>query len=483
MPRLSMRADVAIAGHGWTVLDTDPRPEPPLSASFVGDGLQLVRALPTDQPWPALPNPARCQLSVYAASALELADIVLGAPVSVRWRSPREAATALEAFDGLVTDVELVPHWLGVRLNVVAVEYYAQLNELQVTGPGPGGDTGEVLTDRAARWLTEAGQPSPLVWVPVGGEPDPRTSIPLFPPTVASKSADDEKASLGVMLDKLMSGWITNAYEVGRTYGAQNRGPARFQHVPVFSAYDSNGLRTLTGWGFTPLFRDSRVGVLPGLFGDTGDGWGVVMDPLTAPAGRDPVVSASLVDFDAAYYQAKGVAVPNTISATWVELVTDTERKVWTYVESNGDAPAVVAELDTGATFDNASQVADFYLPEQGTTALSWSAESFTWRLYADAAGRYLPAELGRQVTVVGTLGPSNPRGLDYFAGLLSGYTLTVSRARPVVSFDLRSATGRLLSDAADLGVRWSDIPAGVTWSELREQQTWDDYKLVRRAP
>lgn len=483
MPALSMRADVAIGSHSWTVRDTDPAPTAPLAASVVGDGLQVVRALPTDQPWPALPTPARCQLSIYAASSTELADIVLGVPVSVRWRSPRDAADPLESFDGLVTDVDLVPHWLGVRLNVVAVDYYGQLNELQAT-PAPRNGAIEDVIERANRWLREAKQPE-LTWVPIGAEPNPIDTIDEYPPTVASKSVEDRttKQSLGAMLDKLMSGWITFAYQTGQVYGANNRGPARFQVVPLFSAYNAGGLRTLTGWGFTPMFRDSPVGVLPGAFGDTGDGYGVVIDPAAPPAGRDPIVSADVVDFDAAYSQSKGIAVPNTVSATWVELgATVDDLTIHTDVVANGDQPAVVAELDTSATFDNGKVIAKFYLPEPGTTALSWSAESFVWLLHADAPGRYLPTELGRQVTVVGTLPSSNPRGLAYFYGLLAGYTLTVSRARPVVTFDLRSAAGRLISSSADPGARWDDLPAGVTWDQLRDWETWDDYKLLRRT-
>lgn len=480
-----MRADVAIGAHGWTVRDTDPEPTAPLAASIVGDGMQLVRALPTDRPWPVTPQPARVQLTLYAASSLDLADIVLGTPVSVRWRSPRDAATPLEVFDGLVSDVQLSPHWLGVQASVVAVDYRAQLAELQVTPSGVG--SSEIITDRADRWMSEVGLP-PLTWVPVAGEPDPRTTIAYFPPDVQSPNVDAsvDKVSLGDSLDQLFSWWITVGYAVGagHAYAAMNRGVARYVAVPLFSAYDGNGLRTLTGWGFTPMFRDARIGVLPGLFADTGGGvYGIVMDPHTDPAGLDPIVSAGVVDFDASYYQSKGVAVPNTIVASWVtEVVPDTEYAVIKRVFSNGDVPAVVAEVESLPASDITALIGGFYLPEQGTTALSWSAEEFRWALYADAPGRYVPA-LGQQLTIIDTLSPSNPRGLSYFSGLLSGYTLTVTRARPVVTFNLRSATGRLLSDAADPGIQWGDIPAGVTWAQLRARETWDDYKLVRRTP
>lgn len=102
---------------------------------------------------------------------------------------------------------------------------------------------------------------------------------------------------------------------------------------------------------------------------------------------------------------------------------------------------SIETTLDGSSTFAPHTAVANFYLPNVvvvGASDLRWSADTFVWQLKAAPAGSYLPA-LQTLVTVAGIDPRWGPRGVD-FTGVLSGYTLTVDRLRPTLSFELRDA-------------------------------------------
>lgn len=458
--------------HAWSRDDSDP-PD-----YGVTDGLTITRGLDEDTPWPAHPRPATSTFGIVAATAADIPGVVLGARVSVNYFSPRGAATPVATFDGRISDVSMVPNDLGVLASVTCVDYLPDLAEAQV---GLAARPAESSTARFLAFWAEAQAdngaipdpshvgPGTIAYGPGHGWQDPgwpfaASAAAVTDPQRAARAADNPTTLLDAVL-KLLESWAEDLAAVGKP------GQGRYWLTQRMAATSGISTPRLLEYFYLVGVR-SQPGAqfLPGVFGDDGTGYGVVV-PDNDPADFPANISANLLARNIKWTAAKGKVVNRTrITGAWGTTQAGA---------SNGDTPPVVFSLETDLAVknDDGERVADMYLP--ASDPAPWLAEDVGWQLWADTDGR-TPPELGTLVGLAPIPLASTPLARPYYAALVGGWTLTMVGDRPTLELSLLSSVPRT---STSLALTWDDLAANhptVTWDDLNARDTWDDYRLLR---
>lgn len=448
---------VEVAGLSWTVTDLDPATPGPTAP------LQLRRALPEDQLWPAQPVPDAATFGLVAATAVEVGDVVEGADVHLTFEAPPNPTPV--TFDGNVTDVEVTPTAYtdpatglpvdGVRVTVTAVGYLAQLWEEPVSVDEPVTGVGTFPEDRLFNLFDATPWPTP--------------GYPVFANTFTTPDLRVMKVdgeALGPHLDKLLRVWLWEAFGVPRS---------RLIVVPNLDPA-TRELDDTDPWQLVLVSNKAEL-VPTADLAATPTGFGVV------PSGEgESAIPADRVQGDLKFTQRKR----SNVSAVTMRYYSNADEKDHSLTVSNGSRPMVRQSVDADLEIVNTSQVnqevkpvAEFYLPPAGADA--WGTDAVSWQLHADTPGR-LPPDLGELVTI-GPLAESiNPNARGWIIGLVRAWTLTVG---PPVVVDLELATTNGIAEAGGPAQTWNHIPVvgGPTWDQLRATDTWDDYALLRDTP
>lgn len=461
---------------GSTVLTvTDDAAAPDGSSVQLVDGLTVTEQLGDDQLWPMLPT-GSASFSVFAPTVDDL-TIGNGDGVRITYATPRAAGTVRLTFDGTVTDVSIRTHALGVVFDVVAVDRFTGAFAEQLVGDSPW--PAESTEARVARIVALCGYMFD----------ENVSAYPGWNAPVKARDVDSQPA-LG-LLSTLLAGWTVDVTSFLFTNGLANASqlvanPAiAYAGVSLDPVIDA-GTLVITEWEANPTLSAHVAGtgvssLLPGVFADTGDGWGVVMvtaddDPVAGENRSDKLVSTDYVDMGARFTRRKG-ALPNTVALTGWWGAGVTERTV---TVNNGDDPPVLFRVSTELTdIDDAERAARTYLPEAGPTT-DWLADTFVWRWYGeDTTDRFALPQIGDPLAVAEIQDRHNPTGRPWYAGQLVARSFKLSAARPVVDLTIRPQLRRTVGSNLALH-SWLDFPDAVTWADLNDRDTWDDYRLLR---
>ena len=518
------RVDVTIGpdltGNTWTF--TVNRGDPVTAFPVLLDGMSFDWSFPDANVWPVQPSPVTAKFSILAEDAADLDGIDRGTPVLIRvWAGYTLDGQEFDSvtFPGRVTDPVGTPvafthpvtgddvdgwqleltcvdidadlaerSYSFVPWNLIGPSSYAYVNRLfdSIGVPRPDwGNGGQIdceqrFNDRELDQGTNALQACADVLGAFadGGnrgpssEPSDRASYPLYATEgwrrgIIHANTDDDGIVNPAVPYKIE--WVT------RRYGLQpGIGPAA-----------------------------------PGEFGDTGDGYGIVLTPppasivvggVTIPVGNGGVVaSADYIDYGATWTRTKfddpnRVNVPNTVSP-----VSNTGLPVYDWLnvaassQQPGEAPieATVAKNRILRRYD-AEFVAEMYLGEVDDPGVLWAASGFKWYASEDPSwptGRALfPACAtwgGYSAPVVITDIPATqlPNGRRWYVGVLKAVTWTFNAGGFDISFDLFPRIPRPLV-MAGITLTWSELETyfpTVTWAQLDESD-WLEYRLARSA-
>lgn len=465
--------DLTVAGHAWSIDRGDVPTMDDLTTGLVLDGLSLQWSYGSPGLFPDQPQPVTLALQLLFSASFLADDVVIGAAVALTFLTdaypdagdPSTYATA--TFSGRIGTVSAAPHRLGVLYTVVCTDITAQLGESFV------GDTpwpAEPMLTRINRIAALAGLPA--LWV----DSDTHGGSPL-----AARDVDAQPA-----------------LELLTTYLRQ-------------WAYDS------------PLDNDPHRLILTGHINPPDDVYQLVELPEHITLGRYPgrlhadgtisfvregvpgvgiapwVLDAAWLDFAAVWTQTKGRA-PNAVVVTGPGGAA---------VASTGEEPLVASRLDTELTdVDDAALVAQMYLPDT-TQQAAWTVDSF--RLYGDlddvnlGSGQLMLSGAGDGVvtgpqrvaeTLTGVVVVDNIPATQtpvfqfqdsraFYAGRLTGATLTIQGGRWFVDFTLRPDIPRPPRAGDGAAVTWAavaaDVPA-LTWAEVDSVYTWADVRLIGRT-
>jgi hypothetical protein len=475
------------------------------SPGLVLDGVQLVRSLPEDEPWPCQPNPTVLSFQVAAPTASELATaLVAGAPVAYRIGQDADSIltepvgewwTLADWFTGYVTDVTIEARGGHSVASVTALEWPAALGEVIIGAtPWPM----EAAATRVGRVMAEVRDTAPELpyewWYRDGDSPPASYHVGLAAADV------DHRTALDVLLE------VLRAWVLGTTLDPRDGTFARYRVAARHGTNTEVGNALAAGWngsdpsGFLDLLTiqgwelqaetvapDTRP---PALFGEVSPGvWGVVMSPLmgwpvasTVPGGE--------VELPAKWSQRIG-GIPNTAVVvvpftgytagqgryTFRWALPQAQRKP--RVRIKREAPIEFSVADDSEYQDGVSatfRLAFLLVPDTINPHTSWGTDELVWRAQGAA---YLgwPFQLGALVTVTDVDPAAHPAGTPWIHGQLASYTVRITDGHPVVTF----ATRAQLRDSIDPAVlQLANIPAGVTLAELDPALTLHDLRLLR---
>lgn len=452
--RVNSIITATVGALSLTSADTDP---PDDTATQLADGLTITRAL-GDKPWP-MPPVESATFNLFSPTVDDLLAVQRGTPVLLDYWTPRtgqDTGTAVARFEGLATDVVLRPHPLGVLAEVTALDVRSTRWAETDIGDEPWPE--ETILERLGRIADLAG--FLLVMPDLFGNPPGWSAL--------CRARDVDAQPMLAIIDGLMDGW---ALEGGIFVGGQliDADPFRFKLAPIMNPATgevTHGALVPMDATLTPDEDD-----LPGTFGVSGDGYGVVVD---AASRNQTLVSADYVDLSASYTQRRG-ARPNRVQIKWTNSANGKEK---TTTASTGEQPPSIYRLETELVeADAAQRAAELYLPDPA--GHSWYAETFVWYWHRDTFAHDKPLpDIGDLVTIAPLQERHDPVRRGWYVGTLVGLVFRVADAKPIVELTI-SPLQRPMSDTGD-GLTWNDVAAGVTWDQLNTSHTWDDYRLLR---
>lgn len=471
----SWRVTVAVGTPGavstWESTDQTP------AGPGLVDPLKIGRELPEGKPIPAQPEPEAASFSVWLTDATEAAHAVPGAPVSINYYSPRDAATPLATFDGRIgTGAKLSPLDDGtVVAQLGAVGYLADLAGLPAAREGwaTNAHANEVLSEVFAA-AAEVGVPSSYTITPEASEPGHPigwTRSYYFVPRSPSGEGVDALALLLDTLEVVCQGaddrWDPITERMVPLWPNDPWRDLWGRHVaePVLSGDGVAAPRTHTGWLLRGAFSPELPAV--GVLAPTATGWSVVVDPASPHPAVIPAARVERPDWTYAR------TLPERV------IVTPADSADAASVAQLGDNPGSTVTIATqlpGAS--HAPFVALFYLAEPPVPP-PWEADKLVWRYDWEPDGRELP-ELGQLVIVAGVRSSWVPLGRDYYPAVVSGLELELEDGAPQVTLSVVPFGHRFIRDPELL--TWAELPAAMTWADWSPSLTWADLRYAHTA-
>lgn len=441
---------------------TTPAELAAVGGSMLLDGLTMSGQLPdTDLTPNVQPEPRTATFSIVATNVSAYSQLELGMPVAVRWYSAADPdaipSNGRWRFFGRVADVTVTPHELGVLFTVQAVGYTADLAELTV------GDTAypaETVVQRLGRIFAEAGLPAPS-WS--GGIVPDGIAVEL-----AARSASSTDALS--LLDETMRQWAAPVTTGGVT--------KRYRYVvePVIlnetSTFDwvqdpANPWQLQAAPDPAATLQPFATLALDGT-GHTA----ITVDTSTPAPPNVYVVDAGRVNRVTSWSQSKAHRVNNVV-------VTGAFGR---RSASLGLSPKVTAQLDNTALTDGADalDLAQLYLPaEAANTAYLWSADAFTWELWAEPGVGFGVPPLGQLVTIARIRQSWCPVARTWYMGVLTGWTFALTDGQPRVVLQLLPIKPPVPGTGAPITFNSPKL-AGVTINSLSSRDSIDDYRIVK---
>lgn len=481
-------------------------PDDPPAYGMILDGLRINRQLPSDRPWPAMPEIATATFQVVGETMADLAELQRRKPVSLYLYTTPPANGTVQPdvwFHGRISDVVVRPHDLGVVAEVTCVDYLADLAEVVATitdDPGfqdslaephdqaisaanPWSGNVGAFPNPGRRWSSPMMYLRPLSNVeatPQDGEVNSLETLRELLSWASWMDANNELWTVELLshADLKRPGYAEGTfynYRLGFTHRVV---PKLWRAVPIdrwavtagdsdqpglWYSVDRGGIDTWPPPGTAELPTQ-----LPARFADTGESWGVVMDPDDPTEGtRSMVMSGHLVDMATSWVQ-RAASDPDNL-----EIVGHYGR----VAVSLGIKPPSTLQLDTQLDqADDAERLGRLYLPDDVVDR--WDAETFTW--YASReAGRLRFPDLGMPMVVWPVASRWNPTARDWYVGTTGGVDVAVLDGELVAEVTLRAGV-REIAPSAGIGLTWDQVPAGVTWDDLKATDSWNDYRLVR---
>lgn len=431
------RARVTVGAHEWTAEAGDHAdPDytgPTLPLSFGWD-------TPDSEPLPAIPNPVTATFGLTSTTPADLADVVLGTPVTIDlYTDPDPDADPWQHFDGVVTQLDATTSPGRTRYALYAADPMQLLTGMPV---GAEAWPAEDVAARLARIAAEAGISLDADLVGLSG------SMPARGAAVTTARA--------AVLETIRYGGIGVTSDAGKDF--------TFRVVPSYDP-DTATLhldqypRLLTRW--------------PALLTDTDDGWAPRLDPAR-------------VDGDTGGLHGAHVRT----SGAWTRLPAD--RPGYVLVDGvaragTGPWPRLVSTgLDPTAFGAGAARedVAEFLAPGSGT-AHAWRTDTIrhlSWLDPAAVAGwaSWAPITWIQPVMVDPVADAYALSGLPYLAGTLAGARVTLAGGRYVVDLQLRPdlAGGEALHPTGHAAAVVDDLPA-VDVDDLHPALTVHDLSLI----
>jgi hypothetical protein len=520
--------EVTAGTHSWTVTDeTTP-------TYGLADPLTIGWTLPDTEHRPSQPDPMVATFSVVVATAADLDDLALGAPVSINVTfGPAAKPDTDVAFYGRIAQGEAAPDPRGMLYRFTCADLTADLASYDIGAlafaPVP-------VWQRLNHLLARAGLDPALSVVrdPVVLAMDPWLYIEGIPqPNAASLLT-----SLVDLCDQVGLNGLGEKDEADPVYRPGF-------HRPIVSAHPLNDPgSSVARWALDAVsdtYSPSAVAPMPAVFGHfypDPQGYGLWVDPDDRAAG---VIDACVVEFSS-QWSAIQPNIVNRAAVTWlaadsldpetsprVQLVAYTaegdragHKPVMAVKETQMLQQSTVPATQTAAS-NNAEWLGALMIPPPQNPA-GWAPGAFRWLLHADPAGlvefpmifprhdkpmsytAHRTACYVRPIVVAGIPRKWNAAdaGRDWAAGQLSAVTLTISDGRPVVDFELTPTVPEQSDRSPDFDTwdaaagtwdatagtwdapptqgsfRWTDPGlAGVTWNQLHPQ-TWNLYRLAR---
>lgn len=477
----SWRVTVAVGTPGavstWESTDQTP------AGPGLVDPLKIGHELPEGKPIPAQPEPGTAQFSVWLTDATEAAHAVPGAPVSLNYYSPRDAATPLLTFDGRIgTGAKLSPLDDGtVVAQLGAVGYLADLAGLPAHREGwPG---------RQAHFAEVIGgcfDAAAAVGLPGDHTYDPPTSEASSPVgwnngyywLARAESAEgvDALAQLLNALEVVVQGTEdrynpdTDQLELLWPNDPWRELWGRYVAEPVLTGDGVAEPRTHTGWVLRGTYSPQLPAV--GVLAPTATGWAVTVDPASP---HPAVIPASRVERPEWTY---GRSIPERV------VVTPGESQYAAAVAQLGDNPGNTMTVATELPGSNNPRnwwggfIATFYVAEAPLPP-PWEAPELVWRYDWEPDGRELP-ELGQLVIVAGMRSSWVPLGRDYYPAVVSGLELELEDGAPQVTLSVVPFGHRFIRDPELL--TWAELPATMTWADWSPSLTWAELRYAHTA-
>jgi hypothetical protein len=268
------------------------------------------------------------------------------------------------------------------------------------------------------------------------------------------------------MLEETFSSWAVEPDWAPTAIGDPGWGAYRYTVAPNTDATTG----ALINYLFVPTYERSRA--LPGLLGDTGDGYGVTMPPSIGGDTQNVSLDGCRVNRGIKWSRRKGGGVNTVVVSSATASATAQLAGVTVPVTARVDGVPVSGGPDLG-------KLARLFLP--ATDGNPWGVDVMVWEQWADTEGLIFPA-LGQVVAVGGILDEWSPAvDRTWVAGVVGSREFTLSGGKPRVAFTIRQAvtltTSAVISDMA----QWDDVDPAITWDQLNTQDTWDDYGLLGR--
>lgn len=474
---------VEVGAYSWDVTGNDIDND--VAATYgLADPLVIAQRWPDSDLAPNVqPNPMEATLSVIAPDSTTYA-FALGDPVAVEFYSQGGFTGNGQTFYGRVATLTSAPHDLGVIYTLGCIDYTVDLQETEPVGRS--NYAAETLFARVDRIMDAIRLPHLSPQPPTGS-----TTTNLLKLRAASPQSPYD------MLYQLLGEWnvnvaadeFGNAATVGkhptRPILIQNISGRRLAAVPYGLSWDKNGRRI----AYAP---PARLATVAGKLSIT------VAAANSSPTTLAPIIDAGNVEFDTTFTQVKG---PASVSRV---VVVDGDNTAY----GGGDSGTLFGDIDWPNNPPTTRVVANYSAPDwpnvpgeaaslQLTLAPDqatgrpdpkppWSVGDLTWLVWNEPVNWRMPG-LGDLLTVARVLASKSPVAREWLAGVVSGWTLTVAKGRPVVTLSLLSASLNVAQRNRDqlgatLGVASWDSPAlsTVTFAGLSTRDTFDDYRLVR---
>lgn len=427
--------------------------------------------------WPSWRS-AVATFSVMFDSAQEAAAVTKGEQVILAWSD--DAANTLRTgirfgFDGLVTDVVLVPTLFRgvpcVRADVTAADWAtARLGDVRPVGTLPAQNANErleaLLGLSGDGWIRQS--------VPAAG-----VSVSTLNPPMAALTLDGSRTLYDILREHTRIhplDW-TATFATGGVDYPDGAGRGRYIIEPLFSAGTNPIVKPFIGWQATILLKDIHPAYLPGRLAATPEAgagsWGVSV-PGTGPQVGYRTVDASRVELGPGWANRKGL-LPTAVQVNSPAL---------NWLKSNGDTPQVVEYVDAGLLTDAVGvlSLADVLCPEEGGE--DWWVDTWTWRVSDETLpkGQDWWPKFGDIMALAGVPVAYQPSGKPWIVGTVFRYTFRMRQTsvqldvtlKPVVRAVLRNVTSPYWMD-------WAHCPTGLALQNVNHRDTFDDLRLVNR--
>lgn len=516
---LTLGPTLAGATYSWTVDKGDP---PTLPALL--DGLSVSWQFPDANLFPVQPEPATASFSILMETATSLPGVDVGTPVLLRvWAGTVIGGVEYDAvtFRGRLGEPKGRPVTFGHpdtgedvhgwRLDLIAVDLYADLSEYTPTGTEPDWLIGGTAW---ADWLfQQAGLAVPLKPGVTSGDAEGTAHYPSQDGGGTIVEGTDLAAAVEAYLSQTAYGgdpsWPINHW--GDVWGESPfwwdlyadygwRRPIVRPNVDASGTVDPvNPFRY--EWASRRYGYASAIGpTAPARFALLASGkYGPEIAAPAAAPDMTVVIDADYLDYDAEWSRTKfddpnEIVVSTSMPASQFEPPTYPLWRVRT-VSSRlpGEAPSHVDIADTRiASGFEARYLAEMYLDDAANADVQWAAEGFVWYASQDPSwpcnrslfpGTHTHAQdYSAPVVITGIPANQNPDPRPWHAGVVKSATWEFSGGEFAISFTLYPRVPRPFA-IADNAMTWTELKADhptLTVDQLDDDYRWIDYRLIR---